>query len=256
MQLFSERVRGLVCVIVVFAVCGAAGAPGLAAELSRYGAPDTPPFNERFPSGTIDSVEHADAALAQSNLEREIIDDQYLDAQRGCYQKFFVSHCLEVAKERNRVAVKQVKEVEVEANAFKRKAKADDRDQVLADQRQKDEQDAIERAADQKAHEAAAARKLSDSVAKEQQVKEREQQTAGQEDLRVRQHAEKQRQESAAEATKAPQRAANEQAYKQKVQKAEAHRKEVEERQAQKARERAAKSQSAPPETPAPSAPK
>lgn len=246
MHLTFEKIRRLTVTALMMIAGAALLSPVSASELTRYGTPDKPPLNERYPSGSIDSVEHADEALVLVNQERALIDDQYIDQQRDCYTRFFVSHCLGVAKERNRVAVKQVREVEVEANAYKRKAKADDRDQSLAEQRVKDEQDAVRRAADQQERDAAAVRKIQESAVKGEQVRQREQETAGQADLRVNKHAAELRKAAAAEAAKAPQRAANEKAYKEKAQKAEAHRKEVEERKAQKARERAAKVQGAP----------
>ncbi|WP_034297788.1 hypothetical protein [Herbaspirillum sp. RV1423] len=248
MQLFFERIRRQSVAALVFAAAGLALLlPAVAiAEPARYGSPDKPPFNERYPSGSIHSVDYADEVLAEADKERTIIEDQYIDEQRGCYKKFFVSSCLEDAKERNRVAVKQVRDVEVEANAYKRQAKADDRDKALAEQRAKDEQDVARRAKEQQERDAAAVRKIRESTVKEQQVKDRERQTEGQADLRVKSHEAQLRKTEAEEAAKAPQRSANERAYKEKVKEAEAHRKDVEEKKAEKARERAAKQQQAP----------
>ncbi|EJL92187.1 hypothetical protein PMI16_01126 [Herbaspirillum sp. CF444] len=220
-----------------------------------YGTPGQPTFDQRHPSGSIQSADAADDILIEADKERQVINDQYIDDQRACYRKFFVASCLEDAKERNRVAVRQVRDVEVEANAYKRQAKADERDKSLAEQHAKDEQEALRRAQDQKEKAAASERKIQESMAKQKQVTERETQTAGQADLRVKAHEAQVRQKQAEEAAKAPQRAANEQAYKEKVKQAEAHRKEVEAKKAEKERERAAKQRQAPAAAPDPAAP-
>jgi hypothetical protein len=246
MQSFLQKTCRAPAAMLMLAVAGLTLPPVAVAEPAPYGTPGKPAFNERYPAGSIRSTEEADEILAEADKERLVIEDQYIAEQRDCYKKFFVASCLDGAKERNRVAGKQVRDVEVEANAYKRQAKADDRDKSLAEQRVKDEQDSARRAADQKERDAAAARKVQESAAKQQQVKEREQQSAGKEDARVKAHEAQLQQKQAADAAKAPQREANEKAYQEKVKAAEVHRKEVEANKAQKDRERAAKQQQAP----------
>jgi colicin import membrane protein len=204
------------------------------------------PFNERFDIDAIQSNDAADEALQAAGKQRTMLADRYIDDQRECYKKFFVSSCLEDAKERNRVSVKEVREVEAAANLYKRQAKADDRDHSLNEQRIKDEQDAVRRAKDQKSRTAAVVRKSKDGAAKQRSVAEREAQAQGHADDRVLAHQAKRRSEQAAEAAKAPQRAANERAYKQKAVAAEAHRKDVAAKKAAKEREIAAKKQPVP----------
>lgn len=246
MQLFLQKTRRSATAVLAF-VAGLALLPSIAAaEPAPYGTSGKPPFNERYPAGSIRSTDEADDILADADKERLVIEDQYIAEQRGCYKKFFVSACLDGAKERNRVAGKQVRDVEVEANAYKRQAKADDRDKSLAEQRAKDEQDVARRAAEQKDRDAAAVRKVQESAAKQQQVKAREQQTEGQSDARVKAHEAQMRQNQAAEAAKAPQRAVNEKAFQEKAKAAEVHRKEVEANKVEKVRERAAKQPQAP----------
>ena len=244
MQLFFEHSsrKLLACATVLLALLPFAAA---AAE-KAYGTPGQPTFDQRYPAGSIQTVESADSILIEADKERQVINDQYIDDQRACYHRFFVSSCLEDAKERNRVAVKQVRDVEVEANAYKRQAKADDRDKSLAEQHANDEKEAARRAQDQKEKAAASQRKIEESMAKQKQVADRESQAEGQADLRVKAHEAQVRKTQAEEAAKAPQRAANEQAYKEKVKQAEAHRKEVEAKKAEKERERAAKQQQTP----------
>lgn len=247
MQLFFEHSsrRLLACAIAVLTWLPFSASTATAANLV-YGTPGKPTFDQRYPSGSISSTDAADEILAEADKERQVINDQYIDDQRACYHKFFVASCLEDAKERNRVAVKQVRDVEVEANAYKRQAKADERDKALSEQHAKDEQDAARRAQDQKDKAEASARKIEESATKQKQVAEREHKTEGQEDMRVRAHEAQVRKTQAEEAAKAPQRAANEQAYKEKVKQAEAHRLEVEAKKAEKDRERAAKQQASP----------
>ncbi|AKZ65300.1 hypothetical protein F506_10855 [Herbaspirillum hiltneri N3] len=251
MQSFFYKTCCAPAAMLTLAVAGLALPLVAAAEPAPYGTPGKPPFNERYPSGSIRSTDEADKILAEADKERLIIEDQYIAEQRDCYKRFFVTACLDGAKERNRVAGKQVRDVEVEANTYKRQAKADDRDKSLAEQRVKDEQDSARRAADQKERDAAAARKVQESAAKQEQVKQRELQSEGKEDARVKAHEAQMRQKQAADAAKAPQREANEKAYQEKVKAAEVHRKEVEANKAEKARERAAKQQQAPASGPA-----
>lgn len=251
MQSFFQKTCRVPTAMLMLAVAGLTLPLVAAAEPAPYGTPGKPAFNERYPLGSIRSTDEADEILAEADKERLVIEDQYIAEQRDCYKKFFVAVCLDGAKERNRVAGKQIRDVEVEANAYKRQAKADDRDKSLAEQRVKDEQDSARRAADQKDRDAASARKMQESAAKQQQVKEREQQSEGKEDARVKAHDAQLRQKQAEDAAKAPQRQANEKAYQDKVKAAEVHRKEVEANKAQKDRERAAKQQQAPASGPA-----
>jgi len=251
MQSFFYKTCCAPAAMLTLAVAGLALPLVAAAEPAPYGTPGKPPFNERYPSGSIRSTDEADKILAEADKERLVIEDQYIAEQRDCYKRFFVAACLDGAKERNRVAGKQVRDVEVEANTYKRQAKADDRDKSLAEQRVKDEQDSARRAADQKERDAAAARKVQESAAKQEQVKQRELQSEGKEDARVKAHEAQLRQKQADDAAKAPQREANEKAYQEKVKAAEVHRKEVEANKAEKARERAAKQQQAPASGPA-----
>ncbi len=217
----------------------------LSAQAETQTTADTP-FNQRYEPDAIQSTEDADMALNAANEDRRILADRYVDDQRECYNKFFVSSCLEDAKERNRVSIKAIRDVEAAANAYKRQAKADDRDKSLSEQHLKDEQDAKRRAADQKSRIATSVRKSKDGAAKQRSVSAREAQADGHADDRVKAHQAKLRSEQAAEAAKAPQRAANEQAYKDKQKSAAAHRQDVAAKKAAKQRELAAKQQQMP----------
>jgi hypothetical protein len=234
-----KKTSGQVALLAGMALTCAVVLP-VAAQSAAQPAAEVP-FNQRFDIDAIHSNDAADEALQAAGKQRTMLTDRYIEDQRDCYQKFFVSSCLEDAKERNRVSIKEVREVEAAANAYKRQAKADDRDHSLNEQRLKDEQDAVRRAKDQKSRTASVVRKSTDGAAKQRTVAEREAQAQGHADDRVLAHQAKRRSEQAAEAAKAPQRAANERAYKEKAVAAEAHRKDVAAKKAAKERDIAAK---------------
>jgi colicin import membrane protein len=87
----------------------------------------------RYPSGSIRSVQAADQALAEMEQARSHIETNFAEDERACFSKFFVTSCMDVAKEARRQALAQIRQVEVEANAFKRRARAEERDRALAE---------------------------------------------------------------------------------------------------------------------------
>lgn len=198
------------------------------------------PITERYPAGSIKSREVAEKALAEAAQDRDALGVRYIVDQRACYQKFLVTSCLEDAKERKRMAESRIKQVEIEANTYQRQANVDERDEALAEQRKKDEEDSARRLQEQKQKEADSARKVQDSDAKRQQVQQRIDQSRGQPaDYRIREHEARMRQQQAEEAARAPERAANAAAREQRIKEAEAHRLEVERKKAENERERA-----------------
>ena len=84
------------------------------------------------------SVEQADASLTEAKRDRAAAEADYAASERVCYTKFFVTNCLDAAKEKRRAVLERVRAVEVEAERFKRKASVDERDRNLA-QAEKDE---------------------------------------------------------------------------------------------------------------------
>ncbi len=95
---------------------------------------------ERYPSGSIQTVERANQAIDDVQRERDLLQESFLDKKDDCLQRFFVSSCLNKAKEAKRQAKKQLRTVEVEANAFLRKDKADERDRGVAERQRQAEQ--------------------------------------------------------------------------------------------------------------------
>lgn len=78
------------------------------------------------------SVEQADQRLAAVAAERAAIEARYAEREAVCYEKFFVNHCLDEAKERRRVALAAQRNVEIEAERFKRRVKVEERDREIA----------------------------------------------------------------------------------------------------------------------------
>jgi len=78
------------------------------------------------------SVEQADQRLAAVARERAAIEARYAEREAVCYEKFFVNHCLDDAKERRRVALVAQRNIEIEAERFKRRTKVEERDRELA----------------------------------------------------------------------------------------------------------------------------
>lgn len=94
------------------------------------------------------SVEQADRKLEEAAQERAAIEARYAASEQVCYTKFFVNNCLDAAKEKRRSGLAAVRAVEVEAEYFKRKAAADERDRALAEALKEEEARAAQRAAE------------------------------------------------------------------------------------------------------------
>lgn len=100
---------------------------------------------ERYPAGSIKTVETADAALADVARERAAIEARFSADEQACYPKFFATSCVEQAKERRRQALSKLRKVELEANAFKRQDRAQERDKAAAERQARAEADRLER---------------------------------------------------------------------------------------------------------------
>lgn len=85
-------------------------------------------ISARYPEGSINSVEIADQALSEVRTERPTIRKQLAVDERDCYERFFTNRCLSRVEERERSALEQLRRVEVEANAFKRRERVEQRD--------------------------------------------------------------------------------------------------------------------------------
>lgn len=89
-----------------------------------------------FPPQSIDTVERANAAREAVAEARAAVSSRFAREKAACYDRFFVSACLVDVRDRERLANKAVRRVEVEANAFIRRERAAERDRAVA-QREK-----------------------------------------------------------------------------------------------------------------------
>jgi colicin import membrane protein len=96
----------------------------------------------RHPAGSIDSVASADAALAEVSRERALVEAEHVRSEQACTPVFFMTRCLDKAKERRRAALARLRPIEIEANAFKRRDRVVERDRLLEEKRLKAEQEA------------------------------------------------------------------------------------------------------------------
>ena len=72
---------------------------------------DSAALLERYPAGSIKTVEQANQALEEVNRERALTQESFLDTKDECLQQFFVSSCLNKAKETRRQAKKIIRAV-------------------------------------------------------------------------------------------------------------------------------------------------
>lgn len=191
----------------------------------------------RHPAGSIQSHESADRALAEAVQQRAIIEDRFARDQRDCYPKFFTTSCLDDAKERRRIALGQVRAVEVEANTYKRRARVLERDKALAERRAQEESEAPLRMKAQPEAEASAANKASASgpEAKAGNAASASNETANKP---ARRHEAKRKSVKTAEQIDAKKRAENIAEYDKKVQDATARQREIAARKAEKERDK------------------
>ncbi|PUA18963.1 hypothetical protein C7W93_03365 [Glaciimonas sp. PCH181] len=212
-------------------------------------------FVAHHPAGSVTSVVGADAVLTDITKARADVELRSLNEQRICYKKFFTNRCLNAAKEQRRLALKQIRPLEVEANAFKRRATADDRDKALADQAAKEGIAAPKREQDQKDKEITTARKVKEGNEKAAAVETNTKLHAGEAEKRVTDNAQKLQRIQQTETAKAAERAANRAAFIKKGQDATARQRDVAEKKAEKERQLAEKKAATPPASSTPAQP-
>lgn len=93
------------------------------------------------------SVAEADAKLKQSSSEREAAENEFAEREQVCYARFFVTNCLDKAKEKRRLILVRLRAVEAEANHYKRAESVRLRDLDLAKTQEDARLDAEKRAA-------------------------------------------------------------------------------------------------------------
>ena len=86
---------------------------------------------QRYPQGSITSVADADQALKEVRGQRAAMQAQFEQKESACYNKFFVNACLAEVQEQRRDAMAELKSIEVESSAFKRRARVAERNREL-----------------------------------------------------------------------------------------------------------------------------
>jgi len=213
----------------------------------------------RYPLATLTSVETANRALADVADAKAEVEARDLEQRRACYQKFFVNHCLDIAKEQRRLAMKAIRPIDIAANAFLRKDRADERDKALEVHDAAQPAEAAQKAQDQQVKEASNAEKVKQGAAKDKEVAANTRKHMGEADKRVAEHNAKLQKARQDEAAKASERAANVAAFEKKAKDSAARQKEVADNKAAKAKDLAAKkaaaAPAAAPPAPVPAAP-
>lgn len=105
------------------------------------------PPNVRHVAPPSRSLAEADRKLAAATAQRAAIEAEFAASEQVCYNKFFVNSCIEKAREKRREALSVVRSVEIEAELFQRRDKANARDRALAEALKEDEAEAVQRAA-------------------------------------------------------------------------------------------------------------
>jgi len=199
-------------------------------------------FRERYPTAALDSIPKADAALGAARTERARVERDYRTDARACMDRFLVNDCLNAARESRRKQLADVDAVEVDANRFKRRDRAEKSDAELARRE-------AERAANEKADADLRARNKSTFDSRLSNA----QRDADKAATRVAPSPKKPPPQPDAAAA-AVQRAKNVEAHQQKIEDAAEHRADLERRRAEKvaarkkrAAEKAAKAAANPP---------
>lgn len=183
----------------------------------------------KYPGGSIQTEETADQALREVDQQRAAVEQNYATQQHDCYSKFFATKCLDAAKEERRVALAQIRKVEVDANSYIRAARVVERDRNLAERRARD-------AANPPKPLTETAPKANNPV-----VPHDPNESAN----RIAEHEAKVKEQQQEEAAKAPERAAKVEAYNKKVADAEQRQREVAKKKAEKQKEAEEKAEKA-----------
>jgi hypothetical protein len=173
------------------------------------------------------TVAQANLRLAGVERERAVIEARFAERERVCYDKFFVTHCLDEAKERRRTALAAQRAIEIEASHYLRQEKVEERDRALA-----------EADAQYKAQEEALARQ---PAAVPRSVTDIPPPRPSQAAARIARHNAKAQEAAAKEQAEADKRAANVEAYNQRKADVEEHQRQIAKRKADKAAKEAKK---------------
>lgn len=161
----TRRARRLVAITALRSAVlwTVATGPGIAAPPPVPGS-----LRELFPTASIDSTERADAALAATDGARARVEREFEESARSCATKILVNDCLDRARALQRARLGEIDGVRVDADRFKRRAKADriaaDRDKRESDRATNAEADAALRSTNRKAFDDKQERGVRDSA--------------------------------------------------------------------------------------------
>lgn len=229
---------------LLFSLSGSAEEAG--ASASANDTQTLASVTERYPSGAINSAETADQALQDVKRQRALAQERFAREAAVCYEKFFVTACVDAAKDRRRMALKQLESIEVEANAFLRRSRAEKRDQVLRERQAKQDAQDAERTDTQSTDGKADAPAGSDDIAElERQTREAASASSAAparnyNTERAAQRAQKLARQKEQEIAEAQERAENIRAYEKKQQRSLERQREIAAKKEAKERVRAA----------------
>lgn len=89
------------------------------------------------PVAPTTTKEDAARKLELVKVERARAEARFAAGEQVCYTKFFTNNCLDKVREEHRVALANVRAIEIEAEHFQRKTRADERDAALVESNQK-----------------------------------------------------------------------------------------------------------------------
>jgi|GEM_PF-1852905 len=139
------------------AIAGVALAVLCFAEAEAQTADAVDALRTQFPVGSIDSVSRADAALGATSGAKARVEKDYKTTARNCLKTILVNDCLDAASALQRKRLADIDAVELEANRYKRRDRADhveaDRAQREAERRANAQADADLRARNRKSFE-------------------------------------------------------------------------------------------------------
>ena len=88
---------------------------------------------DHYPAGSINAVAAARSALTDVDVVRKAVEQRFAEGRAACMNKFFMTRCVDEAKEIRRAALHSIRKVELEANAFLRKDRAAERERTIAE---------------------------------------------------------------------------------------------------------------------------
>lgn len=105
--------------------------------------PSTTAFAERYDPATITTTARAEEVIKAYEEEKRGWENWYKEESAGCYRKFFVTYCLDSAKEKRTVKINEARRVWLVARDFLRKEK---NAEAVADRKKREAEQAAKNA--------------------------------------------------------------------------------------------------------------